>query len=244
MKPKSFILYNDQWDAIRLLTYEQAGHLLFAIFRMMNGEDAQTVEKSLPESVLFGFRLIMLQLRLDAEKYQQTCEKNRQNIMKRWSKKEKDTTVDLVIPNKDKDKDKDKDYDKDKDKDWEEVGRINSSSSSSTVSDAANGNEEEDEEDNFSIMIKEKFLPWWNQLVKDYDSNIKPLRIMTEKRIERLRQICDTYGKDILFEACRKAISSPFLNGRNAKNRFVATFDWIIDEKNFLNVLEGNFYTK
>ena len=51
-------------------------------------------------------------------------------------------------------------------------------------------------------------------------------------------------GKDILFEACRKAISSlPFLNGRNAKNRFVATFDWIIDEKNFLNVLEGNFYT-
>ncbi len=149
MKPKSFILYNDQWDAIRLLTYEQAGHLLFAIFRMMNGEDAQTVEKSLPESVLFGFRLIMLQLRLDAEKYQQTCEKNRQNIMKRWSKKDKDTTVDLVIPNKDKDKDKDKDYDKDKDKDWEEVGRINSSSSSSTVSDAANGNEEEDEEDNF-----------------------------------------------------------------------------------------------
>ncbi len=25
MKYKSFILYNDQWDAIRLLTYEQAG---------------------------------------------------------------------------------------------------------------------------------------------------------------------------------------------------------------------------
>ena len=93
------------------------------------------------------------QLRLDSKKYQQTCEKNRQNIMKRWSKKNKDTTVDLVIPNKNKDKDKDKD--------WEVVGRINSSSSSSTVSDIANGNEEEDEEDNFSIMIKEKFLSWW-----------------------------------------------------------------------------------
>ena len=54
------------------------------------------------------------QLRLDSKKYQQTCEKNRQNIMKRWFKKNKDTTVDLVIPNKDKDKDKD----------WEVVGRI------------------------------------------------------------------------------------------------------------------------
>ena len=93
-------------------------------------------------------------------------------------------------------------------------------------------------------MMKEKFLPWWNQLVKDYDSNIKPLRMMTEKRIKRLRQICDTYGKDILFEVCRKAFASPFLNGRSAKSKFIATFDWIIDEKNFLNVLEGNFYTK
>ena len=123
-----------------------------------------------------------------------------------------------------------------------DYGRRYSSSSSTEI--VAASVDEEDEEDNFSRMIKEKFMPWWNQLIKDYESNIKPLRMMTEKRIERLRQICDTYGKDILFEACRKAISSSFLNGRNAKNRFVATFDWIIDEKNFLNVLEGNFYTK
>ena len=117
-------------------------------------------------------------------------------------------------------------------------------SSSSYTEIVAASVDEEDEEDNFSRMIKEKFMPWWNQLVKDYDSNIKPLRIMTEKRIERLRQICDTYGKDILFEVCRKALASPFLNGKGKNANFIATFNWIIDEKNFLNVLEGNYYLK
>ena len=92
--------------------------------------------------------------------------------------------------------------------------------------------------------MKEKFLPWWNELVKEYDSNIKPMKYMTQRRIEMARQICKTYGKDNLFAACRMAFASPFLNGRSAKSKFIATFDWIIDEKNFLNVLEGNFYTK
>ena len=172
--------------------------------------------------------------------------------MKRWGKNTNDTNVDLVIPNNNSNNNKDNNSNNNKDNNsnnnknnnLEDFGRINSSSSSSTVSDTANGNEEEDEEDNISKIIEEKFLPWWNDLIKQYKSSIKPLRMMTKKRIKRLRQICETYGKDNLFEACHKAIRSPFLNGRSANSKFIATFDWIIDEKNFLNVLEGNFYNK
>ena len=238
MKPKSFILYPNQWEPLSCLSDEQLGRLFRHIFCWLNDEslDLQKEEQLVGSDILLAFRFMRMQINIDLEKYQKTCEKNRMNAYKRWAKNANDATAFFAMPNKDKDKDKNKD--------WEVVGRINSSSSSSTVSDAANGNEEEDEEENFSMMMKEKFMPWWNQLVKDYDSNIKPLRMMTEKRIERLRQICDTYGKDILFEVCRKAFASPFLNGRSAKSKFIATFDWIIDEKNFLNVLEGNFYNK
>ena len=243
MKPKSFILYPNQWEPLSCLSDEQLGRLFRHIFCWLNDEslDLQKEEQLVGSDILLAFRFMRMQINIDLEKYQKTCEKNRQNIMKRWAKKKKDTNVGLVIHNEKENVNEN--VDENVNENGNDYGR-RYSSSSSTVSDAANGKEEEDEEDNFPIMIKEKFMPWWNQLIKDYESNIKPLRMMTEKRIERLRQICDTYGKDILFEACRKAVSSSFLNGRNAKNRFIATFDWIIDEKNFLNVLEGNFYTK
>ena len=140
--------------------------------------------------ILLAFRFMRMQINIDLEKYQKTCEKNRQNIMKRWSKKEKDTTVDLVIPNKNKDKDKDKD----KNKDWEVVGRINSSSSSSTVSDIANGNEEEDEEENFSMMMKEKFLPWFNSILDNADSKIPRIQDFNDQRKERFVAVHKKYG--------------------------------------------------
>ena len=255
MKPKAFVLYPNQWEPLSCLSDEQLGRLFRHIFCWLNDEslDLQKEEQLVESDILLAFRFMRMQINIDIEKYQQAAQQHRER-QRRYIEKKKlaSVTKSDVMPfiekeneiENEKENEKENENENEKENEREVVGRINSSSSSSTVSDAANGKEEEDEEDNFSIMIKEKFLPWWNQLIKDYDSNIKPLRMMTEKRIERLRQICDTYGKDILFEACRKAISSPFLNGRNAKNRFIATFDWIIDEKNFLNVLENNFYNK
>ena len=252
MKPDNFILYYSQWPALKELSAQELGVLLQAIFRTMGDESVDDILTSLEGKVRMAFQFLMVQIKYDNEKYQKKCEKNKLNIMKRWGKNTNDTNVDLVIPNNNNNNNKDNNSNNNKDNNsnnnknnnLEDFGRINSSSSSSTVSDAANGNEEEDEEDNISKIIEEKFLPWWNDLIKQYKSSIKPLRMMTKKRIERLRQICETYGKDNLFEACHKAIRSPFLNGRSANSKFIATFDWIIDEKNFLNVLEGNFYNK
>ena len=249
---KAIVLYHEQLSLIRGYSDEQLGKLLSALIRNTDGEDAQAIESSLQEPVLTAYRFIALQIKIDDEKYQQLCEKRRAAANKRWAKNDDDANAFFAMHNKNKNKNKNENKNKNKNKN-ENKNEINKeslvdslrrdSSSSSAVSGDANGGEE-DEEDNFSRMIKEKFMPWWNQLVKDYDSNIKPLRIMTEKRIERLRQICDTYGKDILFEVCRKALASPFLNGKGKNANFIATFNWIIDEKNFLNVLEGNYYTK
>ena len=237
MNKTTFVLYSEQWGPLSCLSDEQLGRLFRHIFCwLIDGSgDVKKEEQLVETDILIPYRFMTTQISIDTEKFKRKCEKNRQNIMKRWAKKKKDTNVDLVIHNENENENENEN--------GNDYGR-RYSSSSSTVSDAANGNEEEDEEDNFSKMIKEKFMPWWNQLIKDYESNIKPLRMMTEKRIERLRQICDTYGKDILFEVCRKALASPFLNGKGKNANFIATFDWIVNDKNFLNVLEGNFYTK
>ena len=257
MKPKAFVLYPNQWEPLSCLNDEQLGRLFRHIFTWLNDGslDLQKEEQLVESDILLAFRFMRMQINIDIKKYQQLCDKRKEAANKRWEnhsknanayfamhKKENENEIEKENENE-KENEKENEIENEKENEREVVGRINSSSSSSTVSDAANGNEE-DEEDNFSIMIKEKFVPWWNQLVKDYDSNIKPLRMMTEKRIERLRQICDTYGKDILFEVCRKALASPFLNGKGKNANFIATFNWIIDEKNFLNVLEGNFYNK
>jgi hypothetical protein len=241
---------------VSCLNDEQLGRLFRHIFTWLNDGslDLQKEEQLVESDILLAFRFMRMQINIDIKKYQQLCEKRKEAANKRWAKNDADANAFFAMHNKNKNnnknENKNKNKNENKNKNKNEINKESlvdslrrDSSSSSAVSGDANGGEE-DEEDNFSRMIKEKFMPWWNQLIKDYESNIKPLRIMTEKRIERLRQICDTYGKDILFEACRKAINSPFLNGRNAKNRFIATFDWIIDEKNFLNVLENNFYNK
>ncbi|MBQ1774212.1 MAG: hypothetical protein IIZ97_08255, partial [Prevotella sp.] len=87
-----------------------------------------------------------------------------------------------------------KENEKEKENEREVVGRINSSSSSSTVSDIANGNEEEDEEENFSMMMKEKFLPWFNSILKNADSKTPRIQDFNDQRKERFVAVHKKYG--------------------------------------------------
>ena len=247
-KVKSIILYSDQLALIRGYTFEQLGKLLSALIRTIDGEDKEAIERSLQEPELTAYRFISLQVKIDKEKYQQIRDRRMAAANKRWTKKKPDANAFFAMHNENENENENENQNENENENvinkdsLVDLGRRDSSSSPE-IRDSANVAEEE-EEDNFSKLMKENFLPWWNQLVKDYDSNIKPMIYMTKNRIELARKICDTYGKDDLFKACRKAFASPFLNGRGKDAKFIATFDWMMDEKNFLNVLEGNFYTK
>ena len=39
----------------------------------------------------------------------------------------------------------------------------------------------------------------------------------------------------------KQAARSDFLNGRGRKNKFQATFDWLIKLENYIHVMEGNY---
>ena len=190
MKPDNFILYYSQWPALKELSAQELGVLLQAIFRTMGDESVDDILTSLDGKVRMAFQFLMVQIKYDNEKYQKKCELNRQKALKRWGKDANDATAYLAMHNNNKDNNsnnnKDNNSNNNKNNNQEVVGRINSSYSSSTVSDIANGNEEEDEEENFSMMMKEKFLPWFNSILKNADSKIQRIQDFNDQRKEDL----------------------------------------------------------
>lgn len=84
---KSFVLYQDQYEPIKGLTQEQKGCLLDAMFLYQIGEP-------IPEGdpvVMMAFSFFKQTFERDNDKYLKRCEKNRENVRKRWDTK--DTNV-------------------------------------------------------------------------------------------------------------------------------------------------------
>lgn len=87
-KRDAFILYKSHYEPISVLTDEQLGRLFRAIFQwQINGQ----ADPGPDIAMAFGF--IINQCRIDNDKYQDRCNKNRDNIKSRWDNEKKDTTV-------------------------------------------------------------------------------------------------------------------------------------------------------
>ena len=101
MKKTTFVLYSEQWGPLSCLSDEQLGRLFRHIFCwLIDGSgDVKKEEQLVETDILIPYRFMTTQISIDTEKFKRKCEKNRQNIMKRWAKKKKDTNVDLVIHN-------------------------------------------------------------------------------------------------------------------------------------------------
>ena len=235
---KAIVLYHEQLNLIRGYSFEQLGILLSALIRNADGEDAEAIERSLQEPVLTAYRFIALQIKIDDEKYQQLCERRRAAANKRWAKNDDDANAFFAMHNKNKNKNENKNENKNKNK-----NKNNNSSIAAAVgiSEPVANAEEAAAADSFFEKAEKEWMPWFNRLLDGYESQIPRLRMMTKPRAERLRELLEKYGRDVVAETFRKAAGSQFLNGRGTKNKFIAKFDWIIDEKHFLDILEGNF---
>lgn len=115
-----FALYVDKWEAWELLTMEQRGVLITALFDYVQGG---TPDISDP-AIKMAFTLIRKGIDENAKRYAEIKRKNRENIKKRWAKLKQfeagNNGAEDIRPNtteygrirlhtKDKDKDKDKD---------------------------------------------------------------------------------------------------------------------------------------
>lgn len=100
---KSVKIYTEWKTQFSYLSDEDAGKLIKHLFAYVNDENPDD-----PDGVIgMAWVFIKQQLKRDLKKYEALCEKNKENVRKRWDKK--DTTVYDRIPNDTKNTDKDKD---------------------------------------------------------------------------------------------------------------------------------------
>ena len=83
-----------------------------------------------------------------------------------------------------------------------------------------------------------KLADYWNE--KMAGKQIPPIRQVTKKRKTAISARISEYGKEAIRKVIDKAADSKFLNGSNNR-AWVADFDWVMRPNNFPKVLEGNY---
>ena len=242
----SFILYTSDYQLIEGLTDEQLGQLTRALF--VYARDGEVIK--LEPVVRMAFVFIKDKIDRNQQKYQKKCERNRENIRKRWNKSNtndtkeneripNDTSVYERIPNDttrylyDSDSDSDSDSDVSKETDNNIPSKEGLSISENPKVDPARRCAKID-----FAAIKE----YWNTKHDQSGSSMRRLTLMSDQRKSNVRARIREYGGDVqkVYKAIDKAMASDFMNGKNGKG-WVASFDWMMCPSNFPKVLEGNY---
>ena len=241
----SFILYTSYYAIIEGLTDEQLGQLTRALF--IYARDGEVI--NLEPVVRMAFSFIKDNIDRNADKYQKKCERNRENIRKRWEKKHtedtterSDTTEYERIPSntnvyEEKSRipyDNDNDNDNDVSKETDNIpSKEGSSISENPKVDPARRCAKID-----FAAIKE----YWNTKHDQSGSAMRRLTLMSDQRKSNVRARIREFGGDVqkVYTAIDKAMASDFMNGKNGKG-WVASFDWMMCPSNFPKVLEGNY---
>lgn len=242
----SFILYTSDYQLIEGLTDEQLGQLTRALF--VYARDGEVIK--IEPVVRMAFVFIKDKIDRNKQKYQKKCERNRENIRKRWNKSNtndtkeneripNDTSVYERIPNDttrylyDSDSDSDSDSDVSKETDNNIPSKEGSSISENPKVDPAKRCAKID-----FAAIKE----YWNTKHDQSGSAMRRLTLMSDQRKSNVRARIREYGGDVqkVYKAIDKAMESNFMNGKNGKG-WVASFDWMMCPSNFPKVLEGNY---
>ena len=226
----SFVLYNEYKDQFELLSYEEAGQLIMAIF-----EYTETgVAPDLNGMVLMAFAFIKKQLDRDAEKYEKTVEKRKEagknggapkgntNAQKQakqangcFDEQKQAKQPDNVDVNVNEDVDVDVDDDVDVNVDVDEDVDVNKKHSYQLIADMYN-----------ATCV-----------------TLPKCTTLSESRKKALRARLNHYGIDDFQRLFEKANESSFLTGAN-NNNWTANFDWLIKDANMAKVLDGNYDNK
>lgn len=244
----SFILYTSDYQLIEGLTDEQLGQLTRALF--IYARDGEVI--NLEPVVRMAFVFIKDKIDRNQQKYQKKCERNRENIRKRWNKSNtndtkeneripSDTNVYERIPSDttryliDSDSDSDSDVSKETDNKPSKEGI----QSASVKTEAPGGGKVSKSQKIDYAAVKE----YWNRKHDETKSAMPPITLMTENRKVMVKARVRQCKGDVktLYRVIDIAMASDFMNGNN-KHGWLGKFDWIFgNEQNFAKVLEGNF---
>ena len=188
MAKDSFILYLEQKQIFEMLTDEEAGQLIKAIFQYEDTGQLISLDKSLQ----IAFIPIRSALDRNKEKYEKVVERNKKNIEKRWQKENtKNTTgkngIRKNTKNTDNDNDNDNEHDNDKDIDKKEKNKKRK-----TFDDVFSENHFSQELENtikdFIDMRKTIKKPMTTKALELLIRNLKKLTNLEEEQIAILNQ--------------------------------------------------------
>ena len=248
----SFILYTSDYQLIEGLTDEQLGQLTRALF--IYARDGEVI--NLEPVVRMAFVFIKDKIDRNQQKYQKKCERNRENIRKRWNKSNtndtkeneripKNTNVYERIPNDTtrylSDSDSVSDSDVSKETDILEPSKEASMQSFSEKNVCAAEEPQKSSEKKSKkgeidyVAIKD----YWNEQHDKTNSAMRRLTLMTDNRKEAIRGRLKDCKGDIskIYLAIDKAMASDYLNAGHSW----ASYDWVMTRKYFPKVLEGNY---
>ncbi len=83
-----------------------------------------------------------------------------------------------------------------------------------------------------------KVVEYWNN-----NSGLNKVEYLTESRIKVIKSKLHEFGFDNIKRVVDYVKGNSFLQGNsyNNKGKWQASFDWVMKEDNFLNILEGNY---
>lgn len=263
----SFILYTSYYAIIEGLSDAQLGQLTRAIF--IYARDGKIIE--LEPVVRMAFSFIRDNIDRNADKYQKKCEKMRENIKKRWEKKqadnggniqkntnvESDTDVYKSIQ-KNTDVYKSSLYDNDNENEYDNVNENDNEGDNDATNVAINNKPSKEGIESASVKTEAPgggkgsksqkidyaaVKEYWNRKHDETKSAMPPITLMTENRKVMVKARVRQCKGDVktLYRVIDIAMASDFMNGNN-KHGWLGKFDWIFgNEQNFAKVLEGNF---
>ena len=223
----NFVLHLSFYEAVMMLTDEQAGCLFKAL--MDFAKNGSVLEASDP-IVSFAFRAMSAQINASNKKYADKCEQNRQNILKRYTNTGNSNDCRHELPSN---TDVYETYERIPiDREIDKIDRKKE----------RKNNIAEDKSSVSSHDDSSEVMRYWNESIKAHMSAIRPLKVMSNKRRAAVRARLHECGGDInqIYRMIDNAVTSDFLNGKNRDSK-IFTFDQLFAPSMFGKTLEGNF---
>lgn len=259
---KSFIMYVDMYAPTACLSLEQKGELWDAVFKFHAGEDVRVSDPMVQMAFSF-FRQVFER---DAEEYERRCEKNRENVRKRWEAKdttvydriESNTTVCDGIRHGTKHTDNDNDNDNDSDNDNDIKRDTLSECLSPKVGDVPSLPEESESEGHAgkrpACPVKE-IVAMYHDILPEHPRveiinaqrrgaiNARWADIgnrLKERGSEDSREIRLEYMRQVFLKASRSSFLTGRVTGHDGRT-YMVTFDKLMSPSGFIGVIEGRY---
>lgn len=255
---KSFLMYVDMYAPTAALSLEQKGELWDAVFKFHSGEEV-SISDPMAQMAFSFFRQVFER---DAEEYERRCEKNRENVRKRWEAKdttaydriESNTTVCDGIRHGTKHTDNDNDNDNDNDIKFNTLSECMSGQSPDDPSQPEESESEESTAKRPACPAKE-IVELYHEILPEHPR----VEILNETRRRsisarwsdigtRLKEKGreDSRGARLAYmrQIFLKASQSDFLCGRTMcrdGKTYMVTFDKLMSPSGFIGVIEGKY---